>query len=151
MGIFSKKRGNLIEMLLSPMFLLLIVLTLVFLPLLKYTSDIGKSSYYEREFLSRDVGLMIAALQASPNDAMVNYGEKTYGLYLLIKPGSVQAYSDDPESSKARVSSFQLIPSKLRMEKFSFGPKTEKDQEGEEVKIPFRLTLKKEEIGRAHV
>ncbi|MBR9691043.1 hypothetical protein GOV08_05160 [Candidatus Woesearchaeota archaeon] len=144
MRIFSKKRGNIIEMVLNPLFHVLIAFGIILL-LLNYTTSVGKSSYYEREFLSRNTGLMIEALQAAPNNVTAKYTLSTHGLILSFEKDKVVAYPHDvdPETSNVKVSAYPIIPSSLKIDENILKPNIITGAKGKEVPFPFKLSFQK--------
>lgn len=145
MLISFKKKGNLIETVLSPFFILLVILVVVFWPLLNYTTSLGSSSYFERELLTRDLGLLIESMQASPNDVELQYNVKTKQLSMIIEDGIVKAYPYDvkPETSPGLVTGFKINPSNVKIIKSSIGPIVKKDDKGKEYTLEYGLNIQK--------
>lgn len=116
MGKGWTKRGDMSTEMMSTIFIALIFIGVTFL-LLYYVSEFGKSSYFEREFYSKDLGLMIGTLQASPNYAMINYPNDIKGINVSFKRNYVETYSYniDPSLATARVSKFNILPSSVTL------------------------------------
>lgn len=144
MRLFCRKRGNLIEIILSPFFILLVIFTLVLFPLLNYVASIGESSYFEREFLSRDVALVMDTLIASPNNVEIDYNVNL-GLNLTIEPGLVSSHSYDtnPLRSPSKVSKFPFVMSNISIGIKKFSPKVEKINGKTQAPYPYTFTLLK--------
>ena len=144
MGAGFNKRGNMIDLILSPMFVVIIVLTLVFLPLLKYATSVGKSAYFEREFYSKDLGLMVSALQAAPNDVTVNY-ENVRNVNVTFKPNYIESYGYDvnPKNSPSKVTRFHIFPSSVSVIETLISPIVITDEKGYQSVLPYTIRLNK--------
>ena len=139
-----KKRGNLTELVLSPMFVVLIVLGLVFFPLLKYATSVGQSSFFEREFYAKDLGLMISAFQAAPNNVIVNY-ERVRNVNVSFTPNYIEsfAYNIDPSKNPSKVTKFHIFPSSIDILKIMVGPSVVTDDKGNSNPIEYNIVLNK--------
>lgn len=144
MGVCFYKRGNLTEMVLSPMFIVLVVLALVFLPLLKYTTSVGQSSYYEREFYAKDLGLMISVLQAAPNDVVISY-EQVKNVNVTIAPNYVLVHGFDvsPVKTPSKVTKFHIFPSSLEIVKTVLSPPVVTEDNGYVSPFEYSIVLNK--------
>ena len=151
MKLFLNKRGD-AELELTALSPLIIVLG-VFIILLVYISGVGESSYFEREFLTRDIGLMLGALQASPNNVQVNYpienSNKAKDLKIDINQKYVEAhaYNLDPKIAPSKVSRYYLFPSILPIVELNAAPKIEKDSNGKDITYSYRLYFLKDSSG----
>ncbi len=74
-GLF--KKATIFE---KPIWLLmdLLVAILVFFLLMYYVNNVGESLTFEREFLSKDIALLIESLYASPGDVSLKYPQNTF-------------------------------------------------------------------------
>ncbi len=148
MRLFSTKRGNFQELVLGPLFPLIIVFA-VFLILLSFTNAVAQSSYFEREFLTKDIGLVIESLQASPYDVQLNYPDENSKhakeLKITINKNYVQAnpYNVEPLLSPSKTSKFLLFQSNMPVADFVAAPKVEKDQNGVDMPYSYRLSFLK--------
>jgi hypothetical protein len=151
MKLFRGKRGN-VELVIGPLFPLLLVVA-VFILLLVYISVVSQSSYFEREFLTRDIGLMVEALEAAPHNVQINYpsenGDKAKKLMITINNKSVEAhdYNLDPKIVPSKVSKFVLFPSNMQVKEFVASPRVEKDTNGKNITFTYRLYFLKDANG----
>ena len=122
----------------SPMFVVLVVMVLVFIPLLYYTSSLGEQSYFEREFIVRDIGLLIDAIHASPNDVKINYPD-TKGLNISFKKDLISSSKFD---EKNQISGFYIVPSGLYLYETDLNPKIIISQ-GEKIALKYNLMIEK--------
>lgn len=145
MGVVLRKRGNLTEMVLSPMFVVIIVLALVFLPLLKYTTSVGQSSYFEREFYTKDLGLMVSALQAAPNNVVLNY-ENVKKVNVTFTSNYIEAYgyNVNPSQSPSKVSRFHIFPSSVEVLSIMLSPGISTDDKGNSNPLAYNILLNKD-------
>lgn len=143
MKLFSGKRGD-VELQFSALSPLIIVF-LVFIILLVYVGAVGSSTYFEREFLTSDIGLMIEALQAAPYNAQVNYpsdnSEKAKKLKIIINKNFVEAHNYDinPKIAPSKTSRYNIIPSSIDVIETSMSPRIEKDTNGGDIAFSYRL------------
>lgn len=145
MGVWINKRGNLTEMVLSPMFALIIVLALVFIPLLKYTTAVGQSAYFEREFYSKDLGLMVSALQAAPNNVILNYNNvKSVNVTFKSNYIETHGYDVNPLNSPSKVSRFHIFPSSVEVIGVTLSPGIITDEKGNSNPIAYSIMLNKD-------
>jgi hypothetical protein len=151
MKLFLNKRGD-AEVVLAPLAPLIIVIG-VFILLLIYISGVGQSSYFEREFLTRDIGLMVGALQAAPYNVQINYpsenGDKAKDLKINITKNYVEAYTYnlDPKIAPSKVSRFYLFPSIMPITELNAAPKVEKGGDGKDITYSYRLYFMKDITG----
>lgn len=152
MKVFGGKKGNLQELVLGPLFPVLIAFV-IFILMLNYTSSIAKSYYFEREFIARDVGLMVEAIRASPNDVQINYLEEANKKYselnININKDYVETYgyNVDPKKSPSKTSRFWIFPSKLIVNDFNAAPRVEKAADGSDNIFSYNLYFIKTSLG----
>ncbi len=127
------KKGSFQELVLGPLFPLIIAFV-VFLLMLNYTSSVAKSSYFEREFMSRDVGLLIESIEASPGSVSLTYPQQNIknDITLVVTKTYVKTYSYDvdPKLAPSKTSQYFFIPSILPITELTAAPKVVKDSNG---------------------
>jgi len=101
MKLLSAKRGD-IELMIQPLFVIIVALGVVGLTILNATTKIGSDTTYEQKYYSADAALLIDSLYAARKDVNLYY---TYPVLtdigFKIEPNTVTAYTKkDPKGNK---------------------------------------------------
>ena len=94
MRLLSSKRGEWTEVELTPVFLLLLLTGIFFIPLMLWMgTTVPDKAIYERSFLARDLSMALDALQASPNNALIVY-DNTQHFSFLVTDNKVEVFDE---------------------------------------------------------
>lgn len=102
MKLLSTKKGNVVDLMTSPLFITIVALGIVGLTILNATTKIGADTTYEQKYYSADAALLIDSLYSVRKDANLHYIYLTpENIGFKIEPHTVTAYTKDaPEGNK---------------------------------------------------
>jgi hypothetical protein len=102
MKLLSAKKGNVIDLMTSPLFITIVALGIVGLTILNATTKIGSDTTYEQKYYSADAALLIDSLYSVRKDANLHYIYLTpENIGFKIEPHTVTAYTKkDPKGNK---------------------------------------------------
>lgn len=102
MRILNQKRGNILEVILPPIFQTIIPLTLVLIPLLIYTNSLADNKTFEKQFLAKETALTITTLASMPGDAILTYLPTITGFHIAVKQNSIEVFLEkDPTKASS--------------------------------------------------
>jgi|GEM_PF-6692794 len=102
MKLLLAKRGNVIDLMTSPLFITIVALGLVGLTIFSAITQIGSSTTFEQKSYSADAALLIDSLYAVRKDVNLNYIYLTpENIGFQITPNTIIAYTNKtPEGNK---------------------------------------------------
>lgn len=102
MKLLSAKKGNVVDLMTSPLFITIVALGIVGLTILNATTKIGSDTTYEQKYYSADTALLMDSLYAVRKDVNLHYiysAPKDIGF--KFQPNAVTAYTKkDPKGNK---------------------------------------------------
>jgi hypothetical protein len=129
---FLKKRGKKATIFEKPIWFLidLLIAVIVFLMLLSYVDQLGESLTFERDFLAKDIALLVDTLYASPGSLTLKYPQNTFWFGYQLKDNEVQviekgliskkSYGQFTKDTKLDLQSKELFPEKEFEDKRTF-------------------------------
>ncbi|MFC1696724.1 hypothetical protein ACFL1H_00170 [Nanoarchaeota archaeon] len=137
MNIKRCKRGTVAETLLEPIIQIIIVFILIFIPMLLYINIIFSDDRMEREFLAKDLSLMMDAIYVSPGGISYDFSQELLSHYgYEFKEGVV--YVKKLLSKKDDVYKYSRIRTTQ-----SFLPDTSVPFIGSDIDLPYALNFVK--------
>lgn len=113
--IFNNKRGLEHELFFT-VFEIILVAVIVF-ALLSFVNDVAKQTIFEKNYLARDLALLINTIYASPGEITYSYKENTNDFTFNFHDNKVEVYKDEESEQKI----FYLF---AQNKKIPFGGKT---------------------------
>lgn len=99
MRLFSAKKGNLIDLITSPLFVTIVALGLVGLTILNAVAQVGSSTTFEQKHYSADIALLVDTLYSFRKDINIHYKyTPPQTMAFNIEPHTVTAYTDKKEN-----------------------------------------------------
>jgi len=100
-GLFKNKKATIFE---KPIWFLidLIVSIVVFIMLLTYVDQVGESLTFERDFISKDIALLIDSVYASPSSLSLKYPQNTFWFSYKFEDNQVSVIERGLLEKKAR-------------------------------------------------
>jgi len=96
MKLLSAKKGNVVDLMTSPLFITIVALGIVGLTILNATTKIGSDTTYEQKYYSADAALLIDSIYSVRKDANLYYIYLTpENIGFKIEPHTVTAYTKD--------------------------------------------------------
>lgn len=95
MKLFLYKRGNVIDLMTSPLFVTIVALGLVGLSILQAATQIGTDTTFEQKYYSADAALLIDSFYALRKDLNINYNyflPSNFGMN--VEPSVVTVYTE---------------------------------------------------------
>ncbi|HLD42653.1 MAG TPA: N-acetylmuramoyl-L-alanine amidase [Candidatus Nanoarchaeia archaeon] len=112
------KKGNALELVIPPIFQILLPILLVMLPLLAYTNSLSDNKTFEKEFLANDIALTITSLASLNADAELSYLPEP-GFTAIIQENNVRVVRGrDPLASTAAFSApshIHVLPAEVSL------------------------------------
>ena len=110
------KKGNLLEIVIPPLFQILLPVILVMLPLLAYTNSLSDNKTFEKEFLAKEIALTITSLASLNGDAELRYLSEP-GFTAVLQADRVRIVRErDPLASTAAFHTpgqIQVLPAEI--------------------------------------
>jgi N-acetylmuramoyl-L-alanine amidase len=124
------KRGYTIAMILIPLISLLLVFGFFFLPILADLTGLQETTYFEKNFLTREMSTIITGLYASPGNTIVNYVRDT--LWFSYEFTQEEVTSFDETTTLTSKTKYSIITGTLNINPVTLNPKFESEIKSEE-------------------
>jgi len=95
----NSKRGEIVEVVLMPAMIMLLAFA-VFLVMFNWVGKIGETTTFQKEFLAKDIALLIDSLYTVPGQAVVYYSKKTFNFTIEISENKVEVYENKSDFFK---------------------------------------------------
>lgn len=95
MRCLKSKRGSWQIEILKPVFELILIFLIIFLPLLYFANSFSTVQGYEKIFLAKDIGLLVDTMYVGQGKTTLTYPENTSQYSVDFKTNKVQVYDID--------------------------------------------------------
>ena len=120
-GLFTSKKATIFE---KPIWFLidLVISIVVFIMLLSYVDRVGESLTFERDYLAKDISLLIESIYASPSSLVLKYPQNTFWFDYKFEDNKVTV----SEKGLGKKSPYEFISDKnMDFEEKTISPKKE--------------------------